>query len=313
MEINRSSVTLLAAISLTAGAAGAYLVTRGLPGQETPLAAVSDARVADSPPEPTSPLRPSVGSPVASPTPADRQRTTRMLRPQAVRPVAPEAEPVVPPPTLAVASPPAASDEPATVSAMPLEPVRVVEPVAPIIEPAGPQYDELVVSADSVVGLEMETSVSSEMARVEDAVRARVARDVRVGDRIAIPAGSRVEGEVVTVERGGRLRERARLGVQFTSILTPDGTRLPIHTEVVFREGSSQGRASASKIGGAALGGAIIGGILGGGKGAAIGGSLGAGAGSAAVLAGGRNPATLSSGTLVTVRLEDPVVVTVER
>lgn len=313
MEINRSSVALLATISLAAGATGAYLGTRGIPGQETPLAAVSDAHLTTPPSTPTSLVTPSGGSPVASPTRADRQRTTRMLRPQAVRPVDPDADPVVPSPVVAAPTPPAMAAEPDTPSTGPTEPVRLDEPVAPTIEPTGPQYDELVVSADSVVGLEVETSVSSEMARVEDAVRARVARDVRVGDRIAIPAGSRVDGEVVTVERGGRLRERARLGVQFTSILTPDGTRLPIHTSVLFREGSSQGRASASKIGGAALGGAIIGGILGGGKGAARGGSLGAGAGSAAVLAGGRSPATLSSGTLVTVRLEDAVVVTVER
>ncbi len=57
----------------------------------------------------------------------------------------------------------------------------------------------------------------------------------------------------------------------------------------------------------------FIGGILGGAKGAAIGGTVGAGAGSAAVLAGGRNAATLSSGSPVTVRLEEPVSVTVER
>ena len=38
-----------------------------------------------------------------------------------------------------------------------------------------------------------------------------------------------------------------------------------------------------------------------------------AGAGTAAVMAGGRNPATLPSGTPVTVRLQKPATVTVER
>ena len=47
--------------------------------------------------------------------------------------------------------------------------------------------------------------------------------------------------------------------------------------------------------------------------GAAIGGSIGAGAGTAATAAGGRNAATLPSGSPVTVRIEHPVVVTVER
>jgi hypothetical protein len=40
---------------------------------------------------------------------------------------------------------------------------------------------------------------------------------------------------------------------------------------------------------------------------------VGAGAGSGAVLAGGRNSATLNAGAPVTVRLEEPVTVTVER
>ena len=44
-----------------------------------------------------------------------------------------------------------------------------------------------------------------------------------------------------------------------------------------------------------------------------IGGSAGAGAGTAAVLAGGRNPATLPSGTPVTVRVTKPATVTVEK
>jgi hypothetical protein len=170
-----------------------------------------------------------------------------------------------------------------------------------------------VVSADSVIGLQVETSLSSERARVEDEVVARVTRDVRVGDRVAIPSGARAIGEVTLVERGGRLRDRARLGIRFTSIVLADGTRVPIESDTIYREGDAPGGESAAKIGGGAIGGAIIGGILGGAKGAIIGGTAGAGAGSAAVLAGGRNAATLPSGTPVTVRVLKPATVTVEK
>ena len=195
-----------------------------------------------------------------------------------------------------------------------VEPPRIVDnQVSRSVEPVGPLYDELVVAADSVIGLEIESSLTSERARVEDTVVARVTRDVKVGNRVAIPAGSRANGEVTTVERGGRLKERARLGVRFTSIVLADGTRVPIQTETIVREGDSPTNESAAKIGGGAIGGAIIGGILGGGKGAAIGSIVGAGAGTGAVAAGGRNAATLPSGTPVTVRVHEPVVVTVER
>jgi type IV secretory pathway VirB10-like protein len=182
-----------------------------------------------------------------------------------------------------------------------------------VIEPPEPKYLDLVVSQNSVIGLQVESPVTTDSARVEDEVVARVTRDVRVGDRVAIPAGSKAHGEVTLVEKGGRLKDRARLGVRFTSIVLADGTRVPISTETIYREGDSPTGESAAKIGGAAIGGAILGGILGGGKGAAIGGAIGAGGGSAAVLAGGRNAATLSAGSPVTVRLEEPATVTVER
>ncbi|PYR67267.1 MAG: hypothetical protein DMF88_13405 [Acidobacteria bacterium] len=137
-------------------------------------------------------------------------------------------------------------------------------------------------------------------------------RDVRVGDRVAIPAGSQAKGEVTMVERGGKVKDKARLGVRFTSVVLADGTRVPLETDTIYREGDSPTAESTAKIGGGAIGGAILGGIFGGAKGAAIGAATGAGAGTAAVVAGGRNAATLPSGTPVTVRLIKPATVTVE-
>ncbi|MCX6550258.1 MAG: hypothetical protein NTY02_04475 [Acidobacteria bacterium] len=192
----------------------------------------------------------------------------------------------------------------------------VPEPVAPPPPPPGPppkQFEELVVSADSVLGLQLESSVSSEVAKVEDPVNAKVTRDVRVGNDLAVPSGTRVLGSVVQVDRGGKMKNAAKLGVRFHTLVMADGTRLPIDTEAIFREGKSPGQESAAKVGAAAVGGAILGAIIGGGKGAAIGGSVGAAGGTAAVMAGGRNPAELKAGTPVTVRLKQPVTVTIER
>ena len=92
--------------------------------------------------------------------------------------------------------------------------------------------------------------VSSDRAKVEDQVRARVTRDVHVRDRVAIPAGARAEGSITLVERGGRLKDQARLGIRFHTIVLADGTRLPINTETIYREGESPARESAAKIGG---------------------------------------------------------------
>lgn len=189
---------------------------------------------------------------------------------------------------------------------------RDPEPATPPPPPA-PEFIDLTVASDSVLGLQIERTVSSELARIEDRVDARVTRDVRVGDRIAIPAGSTVRGSVSEVDRGGRMKGKARLAIKFHTIVLADGTQLPLKTDPVVREGQSPGGESAAKVGGAAIGGAILGAILGGGKGAAIGGAVGAGAGTAAAMSNDRNPATLPAGTTVTVRVQAPVTVTVQK
>jgi type IV secretory pathway VirB10-like protein len=129
---------------------------------------------------------------------------------------------------------------------------------------------EVTVPSESVLGLQIQTSVSSETARVEDRVEARVTRDVRVGDRVAIPAGAQVLGSVVQVDRGGKLKDRAQFAIRFHTLILPDGSRTQLTAEALHREGPSPANKSAAKIGGATVGGAILGAILGGGKGAAL-------------------------------------------
>ena len=335
MEISRGAVGILAAVCLTAGAAGAYLASRG----SEPTTEISQAQTVS--PDPALAARGDVGveqsegviadGPAASaadasvatpaaktPAPAPRRAAapdnSRTRTTQRVPAVPARPQPLDPARGRPPVEQPAPREKARTATTVPLETIRPIEPEpirAP--EPPQPEFEELIVSADSVMGLEVETSITSERARVEDAVVARVTRDVRVGDRVAIPAGSKAQGEVTLVERGGRLKDRARLGIRFTSVVLADGTKIPLETETIYREGSAPANESAAKIGGGAIGGAIIGGILGGAKGAIIGGSAGAGAGSAAVLAGGRNPATLPSGTPITVRVAKPATVTVEK
>jgi type IV secretory pathway VirB10-like protein len=188
-----------------------------------------------------------------------------------------------------------------------------MRPVEPAPAPPVRQFEEVVLPAASVMGLEIETSLSSERAHVEDRVDAKVARDVMADGHVAIPAGSRVIGSVTTVERGGKVKQPARLGVRFHTLVLADGREIPLRTEPIYREGESPGSESARKIGGAAVGGAILGAILGGGKGAMIGGATGAAGGTAVVMAGDRNAATLTPGTIVNARLSAPATIEVEK
>lgn len=190
---------------------------------------------------------------------------------------------------------------------------RVEPPLPPPApEPPAPVATELVVDADSVIGLRITGRVSSEDARIEDNVDARITRDVRVGGEVAIPSGTRARGSVTLVESGGRFKERARIGIRFHTLEFADGTERPISTDTLFRVGDAPGNSTAAKVGGGAVVGAILGAILGGSKGAAIGAASGAGAGTAAVMAGDRSEAVFPAGTEVTARLLAPLAVVVE-
>jgi hypothetical protein len=180
-------------------------------------------------------------------------------------------------------------------------------------EPPQKTFEELVISPNSVIGLQIETPVTSERARVEDRVEARVTRDIKVGDRVAVAAGARAVGSVTLVEKGGKMKDRARLGIRFHTLVLADGTRLQIQTDTIYRDGEAPGNSAAAKVGGGAVAGAILGAILGGGKGAAVGAAAGAGGGAAAVEAGDRKAAAIRPGEAVTARILQPVTVTIEK
>jgi hypothetical protein len=322
---------VLALACVTAAGGGAYLavrengtaaaITQAAPDAQAPAHPVAETEaVVSRPVEPEPPSAAPASAPVAS-TPAPAPRRAPRVEREAPRPATSRAGNVPVSASRDVASETPAPVERTTPAREPIAPPVTVPTVAPIPEPVTPDppappkpvFEEVVVPASSVVGLKVETSLSSETARVEDRVEARVTREVMADGRIAIPSGSRVLGDVILVERGGKMKDKARLGVRFHTLVLADGRQVPLRTDAIYREGSSPGSESARKIGGAAIGGAVLGAIIGGAKGAAIGGATGAAGGSAVVMAGDRNPATLPFGTIVTVRLSSPATLQVEK
>ncbi|HYM22303.1 MAG TPA: hypothetical protein VEU08_03820 [Vicinamibacterales bacterium] len=321
MLSNKLAFAALAVACIAAAAGGGYLASRQnavpapaaaqsqAPAYGVPATAPAPAAATDRPVQETEAVvgdRTTTSSRRAE-KPRETTRTARVTMPPPASQATPAAV-AAPQPPVALPPPPAPLPE----AAAPRPDDRVVQPPPPP-EPPKPQFEELVVSRDSVIGLQTEGRVSSETAKVEDRIEARVTRDVRVADRIAIPAGTRAIGAVTLVERGGKFKERGRLGIRFHTLVFADGTRLPVNTETIYREGEAPGQDSAKKIGGGAVVGTILGGILGGAKGAAIGATAGAGAGTAAVAAGDRSEAVLMPGTPLTVRLNQPVTVMQER
>jgi len=308
------STALIATAALAAAGAAGYLLsearhdnamgvaaapvspdeTNGLMAQ-MPVEAVPEAptAVAETEPPPAAPRPAQLPAPRSVPEPVAPERVTLPA-------AAPE-----PPPVPAVTSAVPVSTMPDTLGGLAALPVP---PLPPPVERI-----ELLVETGSVVGVRLDEPVSSATAKVEDRVTATVTRAVVVDGWTAIPEGSRVEGYVTTVEKGGKFREKARVGLQFSWLVLPGDERVPIATEAVFREGESPTGEATSKIGASAVVGTVLGAIIGGKKGAAIGGAAGAAGGTAIVAKGDTNDAVLAGGTPLTLRLTDPVSIVVER
>jgi hypothetical protein len=339
MLSNRLAFAALAVGCLGAAAGGGYLASRqnAVPAPIAAQAQPPAATTQPAAPQPVQETEAVVGdtarpAPAPAPVPAPPAPVTKSAAPKRNEPAprtasardthagAPKASHQDPPPLASswpssTAGQPPATPAPAPPADTNPAPRTEEHPAETARAPEPPQhtFEDLVVSPQTVLGLQTETRLSSETARVEDRVEARVTRDVKVGDRVAIPSGAHAIGSVMQVERGGKFKEKAMIGVRFHTLVLADGTRLPISTETIYRYGEPPGNASAAKVGGAAVGGAILGAILGGAKGAAIGATAGAGGGTAAVMAGDRNAATLPAGTPMTVRLVQPVTVTVDK
>jgi hypothetical protein len=162
------------------------------------------------------------------------------------------------------------------------------------------------VPAGTELSIRLEESLSSKDAVIEDRFRASVQRPVRIGDAVAIPAGSELRGIVRSSQPAERPQKAGRLDLDFDSLYI-DHTRVDLRTSLVSMQDEDAGHDVPRKAGiGAVLGG-VIGGLLKGRTGAVIGVLVGGGA----VVAQKGEDVELPEGTILKVRLERPVTVPV--
>jgi len=215
------------------------------------------------------------------------------------------------PATGTAASPaaPANRDEAAVTPAASAVPATDVRPAEAAASTA---WRELTIPAGTALPVVLDTTVGSDISRVEQPVHAHLARGVVVRGVTVLPAGSAVSGVVTNAVRSGKVKGRAHVAMRFDS-LTPrgDDERYRIRTSAVGRTAAATKKQDAVKIGAPAAGGAVIGAIVGGKKGAAIGGAVGGGGGTAVVLSTRGKEVHMGKGSVVTVRLTEPLTVKV--
>jgi hypothetical protein len=152
----------------------------------------------------------------------------------------------------------------------------------------------LFIPRDSILLVELESSISTDASQRGDRFQARVIEPREF-------AGATVDGRVTRVKRAGKVKGRSELQLAFETIHFPDGRTTALNADVVElidmgnrdeagtvdSEGGVKGKSSTkddvSRVGASTGIGAIIGAVVGGGQGAAIGAAIGGGIGAGTV------------------------------
>ncbi|HYP29309.1 MAG TPA: hypothetical protein VE262_21540 [Blastocatellia bacterium] len=188
-------------------------------------------------------------------------------------------------------------------------------------EVVGPVFVTYTLPQHQYFRLRMNQRLSSETARAGDRFKTTVVTPVYVGGIEVVPAGSTIEGRVVSATPARSRGREGQIAVAFDALLLPDGTKHAIDgamTELqdekggeVDEENHITGRSSENRqiifVGGGGVGGAVLGGAIGGGKGAAIGAIIGAGAGVAGSMLKKGYEAEVKSGTELGMIINEPI------
>lgn len=175
---------------------------------------------------------------------------------------------------------------------------------------SGATLADVTIPAGTRLPIVLDTAVGSDISRAEQPVNAHLSRAIVINGHAVLPQGSRVSGVVTDATRSAKVKGLAHVAVRFDT-LVPAGEdqRYRIRTAAVGRTAPATKKKDALEIGAPAAGGAIIGGIIGGKKGAAIGTAAGGGAGTAVVMSTRGKEVRMGKGTVLTLRLAEPLTV----
>ncbi len=194
------------------------------------------------------------------------------------------------------------------------------KPAAPA--PATEERERLTLPIGTRLALILENTINTKTAAPGDPVYFETIYPIVLDNRILIPVGSYVRGQVTQVKRPGKVKGRGELHVRFDEMTLPNGYTMPLSAslanagagqgeEIDRREGTIKSDTTKGEdIGTVATtttAGAGVGAIAAGAKGTAIGAAAGAAAGLAAILLTRGKELELPRGTTLDVILDRPL------
>jgi type IV secretion system protein VirB10 len=195
-------------------------------------------------------------------------------------------------------------------------PPPATTPVAATPRPAK-TGQTILVPTGTRIGVILENGISTATAKAGDSVYFRTSFPITIDNKVVVPVGSYLRGEVTESKRPGRVKGRGELRIRLNSMVFPNGYTVDMNAEPhsadsgqvkTDPEGKMTGPGGKGKdattVATTTATGAGIGAIAGGGKGAGIGAGIGGVAGLAAVLLSRGPDANLPRGSSMDLQLE---------
>jgi type IV secretion system protein VirB10 len=196
----------------------------------------------------------------------------------------------------------------------PPPPTTPAKPAAP--RPAGTGAT-LLVPSGTRIGVILENGISTATAKPGDSVYFRTSFPITINNKVIIPVGSYLRGEITDTKRPGRVKGKGELRLRLNTLVFPNGYTIDLNAEPHSADGGQTKTDSEGKMTGpggkgkdvatvatTTVTGAGIGAIAGGGKGAGIGAGIGGLAGLGAVLLSRGPEAQLPRGSSMDLQLE---------
>lgn len=120
------------------------------------------------------------------------------------------------------------------------------------------------IPTETLVKIRLLTDVNSGTNKVGERVRYRVVQDVKIDERIVIPAGAEGEGRIASVQSAARFGQGGRVNIDWGSVMTFDGTSVRLDVSERAAEHTQELAVAASMAGVILLSGPIglVGGLL---------------------------------------------------
>jgi hypothetical protein len=174
-----------------------------------------------------------------------------------------------------------------------------------------PRFETVVIPDGASVIATLDALITTERNRTGDTFTITTVDPIMVGDKTAVPAGTRINGVLRDVAASGRTSGRARLTLAYLGMVDNEGKTHTISARTLSLEADSHTHTDVERIAAGGVLGAIVGGIAGGTKGAAIGAGAGAGAGAVVMLATQGDEVVLPAGQRLIVHMTSPTSIQV--